>query len=105
MRVLENADEIALAQTLAIAAKQLARDRTHITGARSATVLGDMLDCTTHELERLVARETHATDTNPVSRLLDLSRRPRDDWLGDWSLCGLCSGTRSSSGRGMRRER
>ena len=80
MRVLEDADEVALAQALTVAAEQLARNCAHVTGTSSAALPGNLINRAAHEVERLITRQPHTTDADSIARLLNWSGRARRNW-------------------------
>src|SRR6185503_10410775 len=83
--VLEHADEHPIAETLAIATKELTRLRANRTGANGRVVGGHGADGATDEIERFLAGEALAAHTDPVFRCRGLV----DRWLG--SRVAWCS--------------
>jgi hypothetical protein len=57
VRILENADEHPLAQTLAVAAEQLARALTYLGGAHASVVRHETIDGPPYDIERFIPRE------------------------------------------------
>ena len=75
MRVLEDPNEVSFAEALAVAAEQITGGGAGLTGAHRCATIG--ADCASHQIERLVASQTQAAQSDFVAgaRLGHLTRR------------------------------
>jgi hypothetical protein len=92
VRILEDTDEHAVAEALAVAAEQLPCTSPNLTGPRSIVVVGgERFDGTAHEVECFVAREALATNSD------DVAGGCSGPFLGNLKRCGHVDACRGSA--------